>query len=171
MVLTEIAESPADAMSAKRAVHALCFDFPEHISIDDENLWKWLDQRPQWEYTEERLLWEMLKKAPAHKLLNYMMRAEKMAEGADATRAFTLGWILNRMNQPLRSIAQLKTAMAHSTDEELNSKATFTLFESYLAINDWIHAERIFPDAARQLTPPRISRLVRPYCCGRCGIG
>ncbi|MCD4779091.1 MAG: hypothetical protein K8S27_00870 [Candidatus Omnitrophica bacterium] len=153
LILTEIAQSPPESISAKRAVHALCFDYPQHINIDDENLWKWLSQRPKWEYIEERLLWEMLKKAPAHKLLNYMIKAEKLAKGNDPTRAFALGWILNRMNQPVRSITLLKEAMANAPDEKFKRKTIFTLFESYLDIKDWVHAERIFPEAARQLTP------------------
>jgi succinate dehydrogenase flavin-adding protein (antitoxin of CptAB toxin-antitoxin module) len=153
LLLTEVAESPAHAMSTKQAVHTLSFDYPKHIDIDDEHLWTWLSQRAQWEYTEERLLWEMLKKAPAPKLLDYLIKAEQMAKGQDPTRAYVLGWIENRINQPVRSIALLKEAMAKSEDDELKRKATFTLFESYLAIKDWIHAERLFPEAAQHLTP------------------
>jgi tetratricopeptide (TPR) repeat protein len=85
----------------------------------------------------------------------YITRAERlaMADGADASAASTLGWIVNRMDMPARSVPLLEHAIKQATKDDLIEKTSFTLFESYLDLKDWRQAEAIFPVAERRLTP------------------
>ena len=152
----EIKQAPAISESAKRAAHLLAFDFYKQISVDDTVLWNWLTNRPKWEYTEERLLWRMLESAKREDLDKYFIRAEEVALGKNPSRAHTLGWIMNRMHFPTRSIPLLKYAVENANDRELKERAYFTLFESYLDTGDWKHAEEVFPDAAKRLTPKEL---------------
>lgn len=149
----ELEHAPADAMSAERAANLLAFDFPEHITADDGVLWLWLAHRPRWEHTETRLLWRLLEKAPSDQRDAYFDHAEELARQADPTRAYALGWIMNRMGQPQRSIALLEYALQETTDEKLREQTAFTLFESYLDTGHWQQAERLFPEAGKRLTP------------------
>jgi tetratricopeptide (TPR) repeat protein len=152
----EINEAPAVSESTKRAAHFLAFDLYKEIHVDDPVLWNWLANRPKWEHTEERLLWRMLESAERDNLDKYFIRAEEAALGKDPSRAHTLGWIMNRMHFPKRSIPLLKHAIENARDKELKERAVFTLFESYLDTGDWKHAEEIFPDAAGRLTPKEL---------------
>lgn len=149
----EIEQAPATSESARRAANLLAFDFEKQIGVDDIVLWNWLANRPEWEYTEERLLLRMLEKAKRDDLDKHFVRAEKLAAEKSASRAHTLGWIMNRMHFPGRSIPLLKCAVDNAKGKELKEDALFTLFESYLDTGDWRHAEKVFPDAAQQLTP------------------
>jgi tetratricopeptide (TPR) repeat protein len=79
-------------------------------------------------------------------------RAEQIANQGDASRAAVLGWVLNRMGQPARSIPLLESVVAKTEDKELKERAAFTLCESYLDSGDWRKAEAIFPTAAQHLT-------------------
>jgi len=152
----EIAEAPAISESSVRAANLLAFDFTKQLRADDAVLWTWLENRPKWEYTEERLLWRMLENAKRDELGGHFTRAEKLASGNDASRALTLGWIENRMGFPKRSISLLECAVEKAQDKELKERAVFSLFESYLDTADWKHAESVFPDAARRLTPREV---------------
>lgn len=149
----EMETAPADTDSAWRAAHLLAFDFEKEIRADDEVLWKWLAARPKWEYTEERLLWHILQAAKREELDKYFTRAEGMAKGADPTRASTLGWVMNRMGFPKRSVPLLEDAIARAGGQELNENASFSLFESYLDLSDWKRAEALYPEACKRLTP------------------
>ncbi|UCD50653.1 MAG: hypothetical protein JSW27_24400 [Phycisphaerales bacterium] len=149
----ELERAPADTMSAERAAYLLAFDFAQHVTADDGVLWTWLAQRPRWENTETRLLWRMLEKAPPDKLDAYFDHAAELARQADPTRARELGWIMNRMRHPGRSIPLLEYALEEFRDEKLREQAAFTLFESYLDTANWQQAERIFPEAGKRLTP------------------
>ena len=149
----EVEKGPPDSVSATRAANILAFDFEKHVRIDDGVLWNWLGSRPKWEHSEERLLWRMLENGKSDSLERYFLRAEELATGKDASRSFALGWIMNRMGFPRRSISLLKYAAGNAVETDLKDKAAFALLESYLDIGDWKRAEAIFPDAARRLTP------------------
>lgn len=148
----EMAEAPAGALSATRAAHLLAFEFEKRLRVDDDVPWTWLASRPKWDYTEERLLWRLLENAPREQLEQPFARAEKLAAGADPTRAYTLGWIENRMHFPQRSLPLLEDAVRRAPDAEFKGKAGFALFESCLDTGDWRRAEANFPDAAARLT-------------------
>ncbi|MFQ6036370.1 MAG: hypothetical protein ACE5NM_11090, partial [Sedimentisphaerales bacterium] len=149
----EMESSPANSASSKKAAYVLAFDFEKYIRVEDEVPWKWLANRPKWQYTEKRVFWRMLESAKQDELDRYFSRAEKLADGGDPSRPYTVGWIMNRMNFPKRSIPLLKYAVENASDKELKERAAFALFESYLDTGDWKQAEEIFPDAAKRLTP------------------
>jgi len=151
----EIEQAPATSESAKKAAHLLAFDFQKQVSVHDKVLWTWLANRPKWEYTEKRLLWRMLENAERDDLNKYFLRAEELAKG-DPSRAHTLGWIMNRMQFPERSIPLLEYAVETAHDHESKERAVFILFESYLDIGDWRQAEQVFPEASKQLTPTEV---------------
>jgi tetratricopeptide (TPR) repeat protein len=152
----EIDEAPAASESSRKAARLLAFDFDKQVTVDDDVLWRWLGNRPRWEHTEERLLWRMLESTNRDDLDTYFIRAEELALGKDPSRASTLGWIMNRMHFPKRSIPLLKHAVENAHDKELKDHTRFTLFESYLDTFDWKHAEEIFPDVAGRLTPKEL---------------
>ena len=152
----EIEQASATSESARKAAHLLAFDFGNDVSEDDEILWIWLASRPKWEYTEKRLLWRMLENAKRDDLDRYLLRAEELANGRDPSRSHTLGWIMNRMQFPKRSISLLEYAVETAHDEESREQAVFTLFESYLDTGDWRRAEDVFPEASRRLTPMEV---------------
>jgi len=152
----EIEQAPADAPSTVGAANMLAFDFAKYITADDEVLWSWLAHRPKWEHSESRLLWRMLESAPQGDLDPYLLRAEELAKQADPTRACELGWIMNRMQRPERSIPLLEYAIENALDEKVKEDATFALFESYLDTGDWKQAEQIFTQARKRLTPTEV---------------
>jgi tetratricopeptide (TPR) repeat protein len=154
----ELTDAPADSESAIGAAHLLAFDFKTHVTPDDELLWTWLAQRAKWEFTEERVLREMIEKAKPESRDGHFKRAETMTADADPSRAAILGWILNRLNQPARSIPLLVRAMEQApADSELRKSAAFSLFESYLDVNDWKSAETLFPAARQRLSATEVS--------------
>lgn len=154
LIRKELADSPAASASSKRAARLLAFDFEKHISVDDDLLWNWLSQRPKWEHTEQRLLWRMLENADRAALAANFSRAEDLTEDKDPTRALSLGWTMNRMDNPRRSIPLLECALEAADNEDLKEQAAFALFESYLDVRDWSRAEQIFPEARKGLTVP-----------------
>jgi len=153
----EMEQAPATSMSAERAAYMLAFDFPDQVRVEDEVLWNWLANRPQWGYAEERLLWRMLESAKREDLDKHFSRADELAKGKDPSRAYTLGWIMNRMQFPQRSIPLLRYAVEQAQDQYLKERAAFTLFESYLDTGDWKRAEGIFPEASNHLTAFELS--------------
>jgi tetratricopeptide (TPR) repeat protein len=152
----EIEKAPPSSESAKKAAWMLAFDFYKKISVDDALLWNWLASRPKWEHAEQRLLWRLLESAGRDDLDRHFERAESLVWKKDPSRASTLGWIMNRMRFPKRSIPLLKYAVERAQEEELRGQACFTLFESYLDMGDWKHADEIFPEAAGRLTPKEV---------------
>ncbi len=152
----ELKEARANSESAENAARLLGFDFPKHLSPDDEVLWAWLGDRPKWEYVEERLLWRMLESAERDDLDKYFSRAEELADGRNASRAHTLGWIMNRTHFPERSVALLEYAVETANDNESRERALFTLFESCLDTGNWRRAEQLFPEARKRLTPREV---------------
>jgi hypothetical protein len=50
----------------------------------------------------------LLERAESDQLDKHFSRAEKLTEEQDPTRAFSLGWIMNRMGNPKRSIPLLQ---------------------------------------------------------------
>lgn len=147
----EIATAPPDAESTLYAAHALPFDFQKEIGGADEVLWTWLARRPVWDYGEERLLWRMLENTPRAERGAAFTRAEKLALEGEPSRAFELGWILNRMSENGRALPLLLKA-AGTQDKELKAKVQMTLLEAYLDAGDWKQAEAIFPEASQRLT-------------------
>ena len=152
----EIDEAPATSASSKMAACLLAFDFEKQVTVDDEILWHWLGNRPKCEGTEERLLWRMLESANRDDLDKHFNRAEALVVGNDPSRARTLGWIMNRMHFPKRSIPLLRYAVENADEKELRETSQFTLFESYLDTGDWKRAEEVFPTAAKNLTPKEL---------------
>ena len=152
----EIERAPADAVSTVGAARLLAFDFPRHVHADDEVLWTSLGNRSRWEHVEQRLLWRMLENASPDKLDESFARAERLVKGKDPTRAYALGWIMNRMEYAKRSIPLLQYAVEAAGDDELGERAAFTLFESYLDSGHWRAAEEIFPQARGRLTPKEV---------------
>jgi tetratricopeptide (TPR) repeat protein len=152
----ELEQAPATSESTMRAARLLAFDFAKHLSEDDEVLWTWLANRPKWEHTEERLLWRMLERVQRGDLDKYFLRAEELANGRDPSRAYTLGWIMNRMQFPERSIPLLEYAGETAPDDQLKERARLALFESCLDMGDWKRAEQLFPEASKRLTPREV---------------
>jgi len=156
LLYKEIEQAPADAMSAEGAAYMLAFDFPKHIDPNDAVLWYWLADRPKWEHTESRLLWRILERVSQSDLDAYFIHAEELAKQTDPTRASVVGWIMNRMQHPKRSIPLLEYAIQNAQDDELKQRATFALFESYLDTGDWKQAEQIFTEACKRLSPTEV---------------
>jgi hypothetical protein len=94
----------------------------------------------------------MLEKADHSELGRYYSRSEKLTDDKDPSRAHALGWIMNRMEHPKRSIPLLEYALEAAADDDMKEQAAFTLFESYLDVRDWARAEQIFPQARKRLT-------------------
>lgn len=167
ILLKEMKEVPIDAASSKGAARLLAYDLPKKVDPDEPILWAWLSRREKWDNPDERLLWRMLESAPRDSRDKYFTRAEKLAlkDGVDASRAATLGWILNRMDEAARSVPLLKHAIETTDDKEQKQKASFTLFESYLDIKDWRAAESMFDVAAQRLStsedPEWLGRIAR----------
>ena len=157
LLRNELAQTPANSQSSEKAAKLLAMDFEKHVRVDDEVLWVWLSSRPQWDYTEERLLWRMLEDAKQEDRDKYFLRAEELTKEKDASCSHTLGWIMNRMHSPERSIPLLQYAFENAQGQELKEQAVFTLFESYLDTSDWQRAEQIFPQASKRLTPQEVS--------------
>ncbi len=152
MLRKELEVSPAAAESSQQAARLLAFECAKQIRVEDAVLWGWLGARPKWEHVEERLLWRLLESASRDDLDRHFVRAETLASGADPIRAYTLGWIMNRMAFPKRSMPLLASAVEKAQDPELRERAAFALLESSLDVGDWQRAEAIFPVASRRLT-------------------
>ena len=169
LLLKELTEAPANSESAIQAAYLLAHNFKNLISVDDEVLWTWLENRTKWEFHEEGLLYQMLDNvSPAERTLEWEIhendiseildknfsRAEKLAFvfDNDPTRACTLGGIENRLGFPKHSIALLKYAHENAKDKDLKEKSALYLFESYLDTINWKSAEEIFPELANRLS-------------------
>jgi tetratricopeptide (TPR) repeat protein len=152
LLLKELQDSPAQSVSVERAAYLIAFEHRERIAPDEDTYWRWLSNRPVWDHTEERLLWELLRRVDPPKLDAYLTRAEKLSDSAHPSRNRALGWVMNRMNFAARSIPLLQDAVTRLADKEQRDSAQFTLFESYLGIGDWQHAEALFPETSRRLT-------------------
>lgn len=154
LIRKEIETSPAASESSKKAAYLLAFDFRKQINPADDLLWRWLSQRPVWEYVEERLVWRMLENAAPKGREEHFARAEALVQDKDPSRAYVLGWIMNRLENPKRSIPLLNDALERAAGKDLKEKTAMILFESYLDVNDWARAEQIFPEARKRLTVP-----------------
>jgi hypothetical protein len=152
LLLKELKEAPAESESAESTARLIAYHHPKQIAPDEETYWRWLAARPKWEISEERLLWELLQRVERTKLDPYLTRAEALAAEAHPSRNSALGWVMNRMGLPARSIPLLRDALARADENELRKRTGFTLFESCLDFKDWKQAEEAFPDAAQQLT-------------------
>jgi tetratricopeptide (TPR) repeat protein len=149
----EIEQAPAICDSTRAAAQMLAYEFHGEVRVDDAVLWKWLADRAKWEYAEERLLREMLTGVRPDDLDEYFVRAEALAFGKHPSRASSLGQIMRMLHFPKRSIPLLRYAIETTTDEELRERIPFMLLLSYLDANEWEHAESIFPEASKRLTP------------------
>lgn len=153
LLVAELKTAPIEAESSKAAARLLGFDLANHLDPEEPAIWDWLERRRKWEHTAERLLWRMLERTPPEARKAAYQRAEAMTRERHASRAATLGWILNRMNEPERSLPLLKYAVEHAEDKEERRAAAFTLFESYLDLGQWRAAEQMFNTASQRLTP------------------
>lgn len=154
----ELEAAPLNSASSAAAARLLAYDFPEHLDVKDDMLWTWLAGQPTWEHPGERLLWRLLESADRDSLDRHFMRAEALIEGAAPSRAYTLGWIMNRMGFPARSIPLLEQARTGAAEAEDRERAGFALFESYLDTGQWEEAEQRFPEARKRLTAREIPR-------------
>ncbi len=154
----EMETSPITSESVKTAAMVLASEFREYVRADDEVLWTWLAGRTKWDYPADRVLGQMLTNSNPNDLGRYFSKAEKMAEGKDISRSFTLGRIMCRRGFPERAIPLLEYVAANADDKELKDQAEFTLFESYLNLDDWKQAEKYFPKAAKKLTPGELPK-------------
>lgn len=148
----ELTETPANSESTIQAARLLAFEFDRQLRADDEALWTWLGQRPRWEHVEQRLLWRLLEKAGGADREGWFVKAEELTRKQHPSRAHTLGWVMNRMQEARRSIPLLQDAVDRADEQELKERASFSLFESFLDTNDWKRAEAIFPAASGQLS-------------------
>jgi len=156
LLKNELDVAPADSYSAQTAARMLAYDFEKLIDPREEVYWTWLQNNHKWDHPEKRFLWEVLQNVDVKELGLYFSRAEKLTEGKDPSRSKALGWIMNRMKFPHRSIPLLKYAIEHSEDKGERESASVCLFESYLDCGDWKSAEAIFPKAAKRLTANEI---------------
>ena len=148
----ELREAPADSSSAQVAARMIAFDLQKMIDPDEDIYWTWLGRRTRWEHSEERLLWEMLKDVERDEIAPYFVQAEKLANDAEPSRSKALGFIMNRMGFPRRSIPLLKYAAEHGDNKDMQESAVLYLFESYLDCHYWEQAEQVFPQASKRLT-------------------
>jgi len=148
----EIEQVPADSESSRRAADLLGHKFSKYINPKDPVLWNWLSKRQKWSYTEERLLMEMLKRTNKEKLNLNFVRAEKLTSGKDPSRAYILGWVMNRMKFATRSIPFLEYGYKNADNDELKRKAAFALLESYLDSGNWKMAENISSEAFKNFS-------------------
>jgi tetratricopeptide (TPR) repeat protein len=146
----EIAATPATAESSERAASLLVSDFREHVRAADPILWEWLANRTEWNHHEERLLWRMMENEAERGEL--FSRGENLAFHGHPTRAYALGWVMNRLGDVQQSIPLLKAATARADDNQLKQRAALALLESLLDSGNWRAAEEIFPLASGQLT-------------------
>jgi tetratricopeptide (TPR) repeat protein len=154
----EIEHAPADAESAVGAASMLGGELGKHVKADDALLWTWLERRVVWSHAEERVLRCLLEGANRNDVESCFARAETLADRKDPSRSHALGWIMNRMQHPKRSVTLLTYAFEKApAKSDLRENAAFTLFESYLDLNDWRSAEALFPEARRRLTPSEMS--------------
>ncbi len=154
----EIETAPPSAPSAGGAARRLAMELGERVRTDDDVLWTWLGARGGWGDAEERLLWKMLENAKRDEMEPHLVRAEKLATGSHPSRAHVLGWILNRMRLPERSIPLLEYALKPAPEQDdFHGKVAFSLFESYLDVDDWTSAEALFPEARTRLTAGELS--------------
>ena len=148
----EIEQVPADSESSRRAASLLAYKFPEYINPEEPVLWNWLSKQQKWSYPEERLLMEMLERTNKEKLNLNFARAEKLTSGKDPSRAYILGWVMNRMKFATRSIPLLEYGYKNADNDELKRKAAFALFESYIDTDNWKMAENISSEVFKHLT-------------------
>jgi hypothetical protein len=124
-------------------IDELVRDYDKFILSTEEIYWKWLDKDKDWDYSGERLLWEMLQNADDKDVLTYISRAEKLTEN-NPNRSHHLGWILNRMKYPERSLPLLEYAVKNINKQDLKRSAAFALYETYIDMNNWQKAEEVF---------------------------
>lgn len=140
-----------------------CFENPKtpNLKPADPRLLKFLEDEKIW---ESRLIWKMALNAesPAH-LDRFWQTLERLASG-NGFRERCLGWVMNRCNDPKRSLPLLQGATTRLKDAEQTS-AFFNLFESYLDLHDWQNAENIWPQASGNLTDNE-----RPEWLGRIAL-
>ncbi|MDO4858130.1 MAG: hypothetical protein Q4A17_09325 [Thermoguttaceae bacterium] len=123
-------------------------DFPE--------VWDWFAETDDWNYLGERLIWRIFQIAEENEpenLETYYARAEKLADRPE--RAAYLGWVLNRMHEPERSLPLLRLG-AQASSDQVKEYAAFTLLESLMDLHRWDEAFEYFPTAAAHLTTDEI---------------
>jgi len=169
----QIRGAPLDSHVAKVAVSRLGVHYSAQLVADDAVCWDWLRRRPAWDHAEQRMLWEMLQNARDGEREVLLKRAERLADGTHPTRAYAVGWVLNRLDLPRRSLPPLRDARARAEDPEAKRRSTHTLFESYLACGLWREAEGILAVATAGMgTGDLLTRhAAMAACAARAGAG
>ena len=163
----ELRTAPKNAQSRQGVIWILLdSSYKGILEPDFPEVWAWFAETDDWNYLGERLLWRIFQIAAENepeKLETYYARAEKLADRPE--RAAYLGWVLNRMHEPERSLPLLRLGAQASADQ-VREYASFTLLESLLELHRWDEALEHFQTAAAHLTTDEI-----PGWLGRIGGG
>lgn len=152
LLLAHLADADPASPHASILVHGLNEHDRGLLDPSDPVLWRYLEGRATWAHAEERLLWHLAERAEAGPDRDAVWTAaERLARGADPTRARVTGWAMSRTQADRRAVPVLEDAVARSSSEE-HTRAAFTLFEVFLHLEDWRGAERLWPEAKQQLT-------------------
>lgn len=153
--------SPLDSNSSSTPVSSismLVYDHADIIDPDEIDLWKWLDNREKWDLSESGFLWGIFKTAPKSKLTDYIDRAEKLTLEKDPSRALMLAQVLSRKdcvdgNYRLRAIPLFRYAIEKTEDSDRKKIMCTYLFQLYLELGDWKHAEVYYPQCDQNSGP------------------
>lgn len=163
----ELRTAPKNAESRKGVIWILLDStYKGILEPDFPEVWDWFAETDDWNYLGERLIWRIFQIAAENepeKLETYYARAEKLADRPE--RAAYLGWVLNRMHEPERSLPLLRLG-AQAKGDQVREYASFTLLESLIELHRWDEALDYFPTAATHLTTDEI-----PGWLGRIGGG
>lgn len=128
------------------------------LHSDDKRLWAYLSAQPEWGRDEELLIWKMYENGPLdHE--SFWNRCEQLAAKGKPSRSSVLGWVMTRCNQNKRAIPLLERACSTLTNQDALSNNHFTLFEAYIATNNWQQAEKLWPKASKRLTSSEVPRF------------
>jgi tetratricopeptide (TPR) repeat protein len=170
LIWRELDSVPPDTEYASRMVSEVWHAFSDELNVDNARLWTWLAARPTWEHLEDRVLHRIAERAgptrrgdPDHRG-DVWAKALPLVKDADPSRAAVLGWVMTRHHANDQAVPILRDAIARLEDGEAKQRATFTLFEAYLAMNDATNAEVLWPQARQRLTgreiPQWLGRMI-----------
>jgi tetratricopeptide (TPR) repeat protein len=162
----EMTLAPSSPSSAN-AERMLMAGFRKYIRADDEVFWSWLEHSGQkWGFgVEHELLLVLWEKSEQNDPLEFVRKAEALANGKDPTRALVIGTILRDAGFAERSIPLLSSAAAKfAIQYKANPYASHyyigrslrSLFHSYLKTGDWKTAEQKFAQMAQYQQPADI---------------
>jgi tetratricopeptide (TPR) repeat protein len=138
----------------------------KQIAGDDALVWDTLSQKIRWGQGERDCLASMLggsgeTRPPETSAV--MERAEKLCQGADPSRAATLGQICIQHGYPERAVPLLRDAAARLTDEYERDVANAALLRAYISLGYAAEADAQLQFAIRLLSrdelPDYISQI------------